>query len=649
MPPVVEDYALPKLLHCAIFILSLGIQAVPAHTQQLSKPQPVPFTDSIPAARDIPFPGTISLAVDATDTDHGIFRVMETIPVPAAGPMTLLYPKWLPGNHAPRGEVEKLVGLTIRAKGKVLNWKRDPVDMHAFHIIVPQGAEALDISFQFASATEADQGRIVMTPDMLNLQWQSVSLYPAGWFTRNIPIATQVRFPAGWKAASALRQIQAGTSPVIYETVPYETLVDSPIVAGRWVRREDLGHEVALNIIADSEASLAATPQQIDAHRELVAQSLTLFGGKHFDHYDFLLSLTEQMGTIGLEHHRSTEAGANPEYFTEWDSGPGRRNLLPHEFVHSWNGKYRRPDTMWTPDFRTPMRDGLLWVYEGQTQFWGYVLGARSGLFSKQDTLDALATIAATQDIRKAREWRSLDDTTNDPIIAARKPKGWVSYQRAEDYYAEGLLIWLEVDGIIRQTSKGARSLDDFAKAFFGPIDEDWGVRTYKFEDVVQTLNGVTRYDWAGFFNKRLTEKAAGAPLGGLTRGGYRLIYAETPSAYFRDVEKRGKQLDLSFSLGFTVGRDRKFNSVIWGGPGFAAGLTTGAEIIAVNGTAYTDEVIMAAISAAKGGTQPLHLNVRSGTRVRDVDVRWNGGLRYPTLEKTGTEIGGLDLLLRPR
>ncbi len=631
-----------------VFALAFALPALPATAQQLSKPQAVPYTDTIPPARDIPFPGTITLSVDATDTDRGIFRVNETIPVPAPGPMTLLYPKWLPGNHAPRGEVEKLVGLTIRAGGKPMIWKRDVLDVHAFHIDVPEGVKVLEISFQFASATETDQGRIVMTPDMLNLQWQSVSLYPAGWFTRNIPVRARARFPAGWQAATALRQIQAGASPVIFDTVSYETLVDSPVVAGRWFRREDLGHDVALNIIADSEAGLAATPEQIEAHRRLVDQSIKLFGSRHFDHYDFLLSLSDQMGSIGLEHHRSSEDGANPEYFTEWDSGPGRRNLLPHEFTHSWNGKYRRPETMWTPDFRTPMRDGLLWVYEGQTQFWGYVLGARSGLFSKQDTLDALAASAANLDIRKAREWRSLDDTTNDPVITARRPKGWLSYQRSEDYYAEGMLLWLEADTIIREASKGTKSLDDFARAFFGPVDGDWGVRTYDFGEVIKTLNDVSRHDWAGFFATRLSEKAAGAPLNGLTRGGYRLIYTDTPTLFFRDAEKRAKQLDLSYSLGMTIGKDRHLNSVIWGSPAFDAGLTTAAEIIAVNGTAYTDDIMRAAVTQAKTDMLPIHLNVRTGTRVRDVDLQWTGGLRYPRLEKTGTGESGLDRLLSP-
>ena len=631
------------------FLLPISLIASPVAAQTLSKPQPLPFVETIPAARDTPYPGTITLAVDATDTDRGIFNVTETIPVPAAGPMTLLFPKWLPGNHAPRGEIEKLVGLIIKAGGKTLAWKRDPVDVFAFHIDVPSGARQLDISFAFASATELDQGRIVMTPAMLNLQWNSVSLYPAGWFTRQIPVSASVTYPAGWQAGTALRAASTAGNAVKYATVDFDTLVDSPVFAGRNFRRDDLGDNVTLNIVADDPAQLLAKPEQIEAHRQLVAQAGKLFGAHHFDHYDFLLALTDQMSTIGLEHHRSSENGANPEYFTEWAAGAGRRNLLPHEFTHSWNGKHRRPADQWTPDYRTPMRDSLLWVYEGQTQFWGYVLGARSGLFSKQDTLDALASIAASLDIRRARDWRSLDDTTNDPIISARRPKGWATYQRSEDYYNEGMLIWLEADAIIREQSKGGKSMDDFARAFFGGTEADWGVRTYDFDEIARTLNGVAPRDWAGFLRQRLTEKAAGAPLMGFTKSGYKLTYADTPTPFFKDSERRGKEVNLSYSLGITIGKERHLTSVIWGGPAFDAGLTTAADIIAVNGIAYTEEVIKAAIVAAKGGTAPIRLTVKTGSRVRDVNVQWSGGLRYPRLEKVGAIETGLDLLLRAK
>ena len=631
------------------FLLPISLIASPAAAQTLSKPQPLPFTETIPLPRDIPYPGTITLAVDATDTDRGIFKVTETIPVPAAGPMTLLFPKWLPGVHSPRGEIEKLVDLTIKAGGKTLVWKRDLVDVYAFHIDVPASAREVEITFKFASATEPNQGRIVVTQDMLNLQWNSVSLYPAGWFTRNIPVSASIALPAGWQAGTALRPVRTIGRTVQYGTVSYDTLVDSPVFAGRNFRREDLGHGVALTIVGDDPANLAATPAQIELHRALVDQAIKLFGPPPFDHYDVLLALTDQMSSIGLEHHRSSENGAPPDYFTGWTAGPGRRNLLPHEFTHSWNGKRRRPADLWTPDFRVSMRNSLLWVYEGQTQFWGYVLGARSGLFTKQDTLDALAAIAAELDQREGRSWRSLDDTTLDMIIAGRGPKAWASLQRSRDYYNEGLLIWLEVDAILRERSNGARSMDDFARVFFGGVEGDWSVRTYDFDEVVRTLNGVVPHDWAGFLKQRLTEKAASAPLMGLTKSGYKLTYADTPTPFFKDSERRGREVNLSYSLGITVGKERHLTSVIWGGPAFEAGLTTAADIVAVNGIDYTEDVIKAAITAAKGGTAPIRLTVKTGSRVRDVNVQWNGGLRYPRLEKVGAAETGLDVLLRAK
>ena len=607
------------------------------------------LSQTAPPPRDTPYPGTMTLNVDASDTEQGIFRVTQTIPVAASGAMTLNFPKWLPGNHAPRGQIEKLAGLTIKVGGKTLAWKRDPVDVYAFHIDLPSGARQLDLSFNFLSATEEDQGRVVVTPEMINLQWQSVSLYPAGWATRRIPVSASMTLPAGWKAATALRPKPGEGGRVIYETVDYETLVDSPVFAGKHFRTEPLGYNVTLNIVADEAKYLAATPAQIDTHKRLVDQAVKLFGSRPFDHYDLLLALTDRMGSIGLEHHRSSENGANPEYFTDWNSGPGRRNLLAHEFSHSWVGKYRRPAGHLVSDFATPLVNDLLWVYEGQNQFWGYVLGARSGLFTKAETLDAIAAIAAGLDIRRARDWRDMADTTYDPIIAARRPKGWISYQRAEDYYNEGMMIWLETDAMLRAQTGGAKGIDDFARGFFSGPEGDFKARGFTFAEVATALNGISPYDWAGYLTKRTTEKAIGAPMGGLTLGGYRLIYTDEPTPFFQDKEKRATELDLSYSIGLTIGKGGKVNTVIWDSPAFNAGLTSAAEIVAVNGRTYTDDAIREAITAAKGGKDPVRLIVKSGIRVREVPIMWNGGLRYPRLEKTGAGDGSLDLLLKPR
>ena len=618
----------------AVLLLASALIAAPALAQR-SLPQPLPIVDAIPAARDTPFPGTIKLHVDVTDTQRGVLRVAETIPVPAelAGKrMALLFPKWLPGKHAPRGEIEKLAGLEISAGGKPLMWKRDPLDVFAFWVEVPAGATALDVRFDFLSATDGPQGRIVVTSDMLNLQPNSVSLYPAGWFTRQIPVELSVTWPDGWQAGSAMREARRDGNRITYQVTDYEALVDSPFFAGRHFAKWDLGQNVTLNVVADEARFLKASDEQIGKHKALVSQAIKLFGTRQFDHYDLLLSLTEKMGGIGLEHHRSSENGVDTGYFTDWERGPGRRNLLPHEFTHSWNGKHRRGADLVTPDFRTPMRNSMLWVYEGQTQFWGYVLQARSGLVSVAETIDQIAGIAATLDNRPARGWRSLDDTTNDPIITPRAPKGWLSFQRSEDYYAEGMLVWLEVDGIIRRESKGLKSLDDFARRFFGTGDGDWGVKPYDFNGLVADLNAVQPYDWAGLLTTRLTEKASGAPLKGLEMLGWKLVYQDKPSSALTDANRR--HVNLMFSGGLLLGTNGKVEQVLWGSAAFDAGLVVGDMIIAVNEIPYSDDGLRAAVTAAKGGTAPIRLLVKTDDRVRSVDWAWNGGLRYPRLER---------------
>jgi predicted metalloprotease with PDZ domain len=628
----------------ALLLAAASLPALAAN----STPQPVPIVDTIPAARDMAYPGTMVLKVDATDLDQNIFTVQQTIPVAASGPMTLLFPQWLPGNHAPRGQLDKVANLFIKAGGKTLVWKRDPVDVYAYHIDVPSGAKTLDLSFLFLSATAPDQGRIVVTREMLNLQWESVSFYPAGYFTRRIPVTASVTYPRGWRAATALRPTATNGDTVTYGTVSYEVLVDSPVFAGKYFRKDDLGQGVTLNTVSDSAADLKISEQVLQLHRNLVDQAVKLFGARHFDHYDFLHAISDRMGSIGLEHHRSSENRSEPGYHTDWAASLPSHNLLPHEFTHSWNGKFRRGADLWTPDYRMPMRGSLLWVYEGQTQFWGNVLEARSGLSSKQDVLDKLATVAASLDNRPARAWRSLDDTTNDPVISARRPKGWLSNQRSEDYYNEGMLIWTEADAIIRQGTKGAKGMDDFARAFFGINDGDWGEVTYNFDDLVRTLNAVMPYDWKAFLTDRLTQKDK-APLGGFERSGYKLVYTDTPTNFATRSMKAGKNLDLTYSLGINVAKS-KITQVQWEGPAFKAGLTVGPEIIAVNGVPYTDEALKNAVTAAKGATAPIRLTLKTDTLVRDVDVSWNGGLRYPRFEKAeGAPDGPLDKLLAPR
>ena len=634
----------PVVASLLLTVAAPALAQVPAGN---SAPQPVPFVETIPAAQDIPYPGTLKLDVDATDTERGIFRVRETIPVAKSGPMALLFPKWLPGAHSPRGEIEKLAGLVIRAGGRIVPWTRDPVDVFAFHIDVPAGARTLEAEFQFLSATKTEQGRIMVTPNLISLEPNLVSLYPAGYYTRQIPIQMTAKFPTGWTAAGAIPAKVVGSTYTSDKT-NYEILVDSPILAGRYGKVWALSPRVDLNVFADSPDQLAAKPEQIEAHKRLVEQAVKTFGAQHYDRYEFLLSISDQLGGIGLEHHRSSENGVRPGYFTEWDAGPGSRNLLPHEFTHSWDGKFRRGADLWTPDFRTPMRDSLLWVYEGQTQFWGFVLQARSGLVSKQDTLDAYAGIAGSYDLAPGRQWRSMVDTTNDPIISSRKPKGWTSWQRSEDYYNEGLMVWMEVDAMLRQQSGGTKSIDDFARAFFGVRDGDWGELTYTFDDVAATLNAIQPYDWAAFLRKRITETGQPAPVNGFAMNGYKLVYTPEPTRSVTYAEKGGT-INVTYSIGLSIAKDGEIAAVIWDSPAFKAGLDVGTIVQAVNGVAYTGDAIKAAIVTAQTSKDPIRLLVRNGPRFREVAIDYHGGPRYPRLQKTGTGDTGLDRLLAPR
>lgn len=617
---------------------------------QNSKPEPTAKVDTIPAARDVPYPGTMQLTVDASDVTRAIFRIRQHIPVPAAGDFVLLYPKWVPGGHSPRNDIKNITGFRATANGRELKWVRDNLDVFAFHIEVPPGVTAIDVEYQHVTPTAANQGRTVATPDMASIQWLSNSMYPAGYYVRNIPIQASVVVPAGWKTATALRPSGQTGGRIDYPVTSYEILMDSPLIAGAHYRRIQLTNDVAIDVIADTEEELAAKPEHIAAHKRLVDQAIKAFGSQHYDHYDFLLTISDNLGGIGLEHHRSSEDGVDRGYFTDWDNQLRDRNLLPHEYSHSWDGKFRRPADLWTPDYRTPMQDSLLWVYEGQDQFWGYVLGARSGMLSKQDTLDAIALTAATYSLgTPGRAWRPLVDTTNDPVIAGRQPIPWRSQQRSEDYYSEGQLIWLDVDRIIREQSGGRRSIDDFAKAFFGIRDRDWGEVTYTFDDIVATLNKVQPYDWRGYLQRRVYSVAPEAPLEGINKGGYRLVYTDEPTKWIKSGEKSGKNSELTYSGGFVVGNDGKIASVLWDSAAFNAGLTVGSEILAVNGRKFDGDAIKRAIKAAANGGPSPQLLVHDGDVYRTVALDWHGGLRYPRLEKVGKGPGTLDALLAPR
>src|ERR1041385_2549976 len=512
----------------------------------------------IPAPRDVVYPGTLTLSVDLTDLDRRLFIVRESMPV-KPGRLTLLYPQWLPGTHGPTGPVNLLTGLVMTAGGWRLPWMRDPLNVYAFHVDVPGGVDRLELEFQFASPQNAEQERMVATPEILGLQWNTVVLYPAGYYTSRIPIKAEIKLPTGWQFGTALDVISRRTCPqpsnepglnsdslphgaangngsaadcVEFAPTSLDTLVDSPLFAGRYYQRVDLdpGSDVPVfaHVVVDHPSRLEINSEQLSAYRKLMKEAYALYGTRAFDRYDFLLALSEHFGGIGLEHHRSSENVHRPGHFTEWEKNAPGRDLLAHELTHSWNGKRRRPADLWTPNFNVPMQDSLLWVYEGQTQYWGLVLTARSALWSDQTAKEVLANIAAVfERNRPGRVWRNLQDTTNQPILGRIRSQPFPSWQRAVDYYNEGVLLWLDTDTKIRELTGHRRSLDDFARAFFGIKDKSYDVATYTFDDVVTTLNAVSPYDWKSFLRERLDGNGPEAPLDGLARAGWRVAYRE--------------------------------------------------------------------------------------------------------------------------
>jgi len=609
-------------------------------------PPPMPPADRA-------FPGVIQLLVTATDIEQRIFHVHEEIPVAGGRELTLLYPEWLPGTHAPwgRNRINKLAGLTIAANGVPVPWIRDPGDIFAFHLTPPEGADRLKVDFDYLSP---DGEGAEVTSDILVLEWPSAVLYPSGYPVSQIEVEPRVILPDGWRFATALEPLPRGPSATSFKPVSLETLVDSPLFAGRhialWDLNDDEAVPVRLNVFADGPELLEFHPEWLAAHRALIKEAYKLFESKHYDHYDFLVTVSDKIAGGGIEHHRSSQDQTGANYFTDWDKALSLHELLPHEYVHSWNGKFRRPAGLATPNYNVPMQDDLLWIYEGQTQYWGKVLAARSGLWSKNDALDAIANVAAYYKEQAGRRWRNLQDTTYDEVVAPRfLPRAWASWRRSQDYYDEGLLIWLDADTLIREQSQGQRSLDDFARRFFGIKDGCLGPDTYTFEDVAAALNDVLPYDWRGFLLERL-QSLDRDPLDGISRGGYRLVYSQDAGKYYENLESRGKSTSFWYSIGLSVDREGKIRAVRWDGPAFKAGLSPGMQIQAVNGVmSDTAARLKAAVKLSVNTTGPIELTVKDQDYSRVARIDYHDGARYPHLQPIQVRKPLLDCILAAR
>ena len=595
-----------------------------------------------------------TVEVDAREAPRGIQHVHLVMPV-KPGNVTLLYPKWLPAEHAPNGPIGGLSGLKFSSGGKTLTWRRDDVDMFAFHVTVPAGNASLEATFDVLSEHDAK------TPNALRLAtdavgiilWNELVLYPAGIQSDDMQFAARLRLPSGWSFGTALQRIGAGGEEIQFGQVSLTTLIDSPVLAGRYFRTEALGGTPAvyLHIAADSTAALAIPPDTLAQYHKLVQEAGALFGATHYNEYHFLWSLSDQIDFEGIEHHQSSDNRSAERTLIDPDlrRSSDAETLLPHEYTHSWNGKYRRPIGLATGNYDAPMRGELLWVYEGLTEYIGMVLGARSGLASQADSRDTWADAAAWAQSRKGREWRPLADTAiSGPIIYDEAPE-WQARTRGSDFYVESALLWLEADTIIRSKSGGSKSLDDFCKLFHGAPSTAPKVVPYDFNDVVKALNSVLPYDWRGFWTERLNRVRAEAPLEGLKASGWRLSFDSEPTAEQKGIEAMQKKTNLQYSLGFDL-RDEgaMITNIAPGTPADAAGIAPGSHLIAVDGRKYSKEVLQDALNAGGTGERVIKFLIEKDDMFHMVDLRYAGKARYPRLERDASTPDLLSAITAP-
>ena len=575
--------------------------------------------------------GAMTLTVDATDAARNIVHSKLAIPV-RPGPLTLFYPKWIPGEHSPTGPINDLVGLRLSAGGKTIPWRRDDVEMFAFHCDIPAGVSVLDVTFDDASQPES-----TASAKLARIKWNRLLVYVQGMNSDAINVKASLKLPAGWKFATALPVVNERGTEVQFKDVTLEQLVDSPAIIGANFRKFPLSSEGVvheMDVMADTPAALEMKPETLAGLKKIVQEAYALFGARHYRSYKFLVTLSDHGGSEGLEHHESSEDGTGEAAFSDELELLDFDELIGHEYTHSWNGKYRRPAGLATPDFEQPMRGELLWFYEGLTQYLGRVLPARSGLWTPEDFRETMAAVAAQMETQSGREWRPLVDTAIDVQWGYPSPRAWMNYRRRVDYYDEGSLIWLDADVLIRTRSNGKLSLDDFCHRFHGGQDTAPMVKAYTFDDVVNTLNEVMPYDWRSFLNARVNEVNPHAPMGGITNGGWKLVYNDKPNTLIRIGDHARKSVDVTFSLGLLVKEDGSVMDVNPNFPAFKAGIAPGMKIITVNGRAWSTDVLHAAIAESKTNTAPVEFVVENGSFTETYKVNYHGGERYPHLER---------------
>lgn len=600
---------------------------------------------TIPLPVDHAFKGQIDVSVDARDTARKVFRVHEVIPVQAAGAVTLLYPEWELSSHARTVSAASVAGLTITVDGRPVDWVRDGDDMHAFHVVVPSGAQRLDVDFQYI--TRVDDA--LVRDDLIDIAWQHLMVYPAGWFARNIPVRATLAVPDGLQIASALPLRSQHGGDVEFAPVSMATLLDAPAFAARYLRRVPLTTgipAVQLDLMSMDPSGLAIAADDEAALKRLIRETSAVFGRAPYGHFDGLVVLDDAFPVGGIEHAASAEIYLPADYLRQPGNQLNNRDLIAHEHVHAWNGRWRQPVDAWTATPNVPMRNSLLWVYEGQTEFWGRVLAARSGMRTPQQTRDALALDAASVDARVGRAWKDLQDTTNDPLYVTGRTTVWPEWQRRKDYYAEGVLLWLDVQARLQEATHGEKGMDDFARDFFALTDNSKGVSTYTLDDVCKALARQAPIDWMAFLDERLHARDSRV-LDGLRGLGWELVYVQAPSASFLEDETASGAANLTYSLGLSVDDKGRVRGVVWDGPAFKAGLAPGVHITQVNGTPFTAEALSSAVAASV--RQPVSFDFERDGKTRHGVLDYHGGPRFPALRRLPGVPDRLSALLTPR
>ena len=581
-------------------------------------------------------PPTIAVAVDATEAPRKIFHAQLTIPA-SPGTLTLYYPKWIPGEHGPTGPIQDLAGLKFTANGQSLKWRRDLQDGWTLHVEVPAGISSVHASLDFISPAGPEgiyTAGASATDKMAVLSWNTVLLYPAGFTTDELTYQASLRLPDGWKFGTPLPIASQSGREINFKPSSLTTLVDSPVIAGEYLRvvplRENPHQE--MDIAADTAGDLDAPQSVFDGYKNLTDQALKLFGAQHFRDYHFVYSLSDHVAHFGLEHHESNDSRSSERSLVDEDPRLLASGLLSHEYVHSWNGKYRRPADLSTPDYEKPMQDDLLWVYEGLTSYLGDILSARSGIRTPEQFFDHLASIAARLDHVPGRTWRNLQDTADGVPSMQGAPGQWESWRRTVDYYEEDVLNWLWVDTIIREQTHGAKSMDDFCHLFHGGQSGPPEVKTYTFDDVVSTLNQVAPYDWRGFWTERLTNHGPGAPLTGIERSGWKLVYGENQSELIKVRKRELKEVNAQYSIGLLLDESGNILDTIEGMPAAKAGVGPGMKIAAVNGKRFSHDALNDALKAGKDTTTPLEVLIENTEYFKAYKIDYHGGEKYPHL-----------------